>query len=489
MSIFPATPSFTGVNAPSRFEAEVLDLPVEGAIPGEINGAFYRVQPDPQFPPRLGDDIAFNGDGAVSMFRFKDGKVDFRHRWVRTDKWKREREAGRALFGAYRNPLSDDPSVKGVHRGTANTNAFIHGGKLYALKEDSPAVIMDPLTLETRGYTDFNGKMTGRTFTAHPKIDPDTGHMIAFGYAAKGLCTRDVVYYEIDPQGRLVRETWFELPYYCMLHDFGVTRDYAVFHVVPIIGSWERLEKGMPHFGFDRKLPVYLGVLPRRAGAEAADMRWFKAENLFASHVMNAYNEGSKIHFDTPVAEGNMFPFFPDVDGAPFDPIKARSYLTRWTVDMDSNAETFESSTRLSDMIGEFPRMDDRFSGRRYRYGWMLVQDFEQPVELRGASAAGLLMNTLGLVDVESGAQQSWWVGASSSLQEPCFIPRAADAAEGDGYIVALANRLDEGGRADLLMFNALKIAEGPIAVIKLPLRLRMGLHGNWADARDIGAQ
>ena len=32
---------------------------------------------------------------------------------------------------------------------------------------------MDPATLETEGYTKFDGKMTGQTFTAHPKIDPD----------------------------------------------------------------------------------------------------------------------------------------------------------------------------------------------------------------------------------------------------------------------------------------------------------------------------
>ena len=37
--------------------------------------------------------------------------------------------AGKALFGAYRNPLTDDESVKGQIRGTANTNAWLFGGK------------------------------------------------------------------------------------------------------------------------------------------------------------------------------------------------------------------------------------------------------------------------------------------------------------------------------------------------------------------------
>ena len=61
MAQFPNTPSFTGFNTPSRIEADIADLAHEGTIPEGLNGAFYRVQPDAQFPPRLGDDIAFNG--------------------------------------------------------------------------------------------------------------------------------------------------------------------------------------------------------------------------------------------------------------------------------------------------------------------------------------------------------------------------------------------------------------------------------------------
>jgi hypothetical protein len=60
MAQFPDTPSFTGFNAPSRIECDIPNLAHEGVIPPELNGAFFRVQPDAQFPPRLGDDISFN---------------------------------------------------------------------------------------------------------------------------------------------------------------------------------------------------------------------------------------------------------------------------------------------------------------------------------------------------------------------------------------------------------------------------------------------
>ncbi|PJG46204.1 lignostilbene alpha-beta-dioxygenase [Sphingobium sp. LB126] len=484
MTSFPNTPSFTGFNTPSRVEADVQDLNVVGTVPAEMDGAFYRVQPEHQFPPLLGDDIAFNGDGMISMFRIKGGKVDFHQRWAKTDKWKLENEAGRALFGAYRNPLTDDESVKGRIRGTANTNAYIHGGKLYGLKEDSPALAMDPATLETEGYTDFGGKMKGETFTAHPKTDPVTGNMCGFGYASKGILTRDMTYYEISPQGELLYDIWFETPYYCMMHDFAITEDYALFSVMPMTSSWERLKAGKPHFGFDTSMPSHLAVVPRKPGTAADEIRWFKGESCFTAHVMNAYQEGSKLILDMPVAQNNMMPFFPDINDKPFDPMAGRTFLTRWTVDLSQNEEEYRSE-RLSDMIGEFPRYDERYTGRKYRYGWMVVIDPSQPVELKGGSAGGWVMNTLGMVDLETGEEQKYWVGPTSSIQEPCFVPRSKDAPEGDGWIVMVCNRLDTHG-SDLLIFEATRIADGPIATVNIPVRLRFGLHGNWASAEDL---
>jgi len=483
---FPRTSNFSGFFAPSGVEADVARLEVvQGAVPPELDGAFYRVAPDPQFPPLAGDDIWFNGDGMVSMFRFRDGAVSLKQRWARTEKFMLEREAGRALFGMYRNPLTDDAAVHGRIRSTANTNVVLHGGRLLALKEDSPPTALDPVTLETTDAVyDFDGALGSQTFTAHPKIDPKTGDMLAFGYAARGLLTRDMAFYTIDPAGRITREVWFEIPYYCMMHDFGITEDYVVFHVVPITSDWQRLEQRQPHFGFDRNRPIHLGVLPRDGTAQ--DIRWFSAPNCFASHVVNAFNVGSKVHFDTPTAPGNMFPFFPDYEGAPFDPQAAQSRVTRWTVDMLGNSDEIEM-TQLSEVVGEFPRIDDRRAGLPYRYGYLLVQDLDKPVDLPGGrSATGLMMNTLARIDLETGEHDDFWVGPVSSLQEPAFIPRPGSTEEGDGYLVTIENRLGEMA-SRLLVLDARALASGPVATLQLPFRLRPGLHGNWYGADKIG--
>ena len=480
MSHYPKTRLFTGTLRPVRLEGDILDIEIDGEVPTQLNGTFHRVHPDQQFPPKFDDDQFFNGDGMVTMFRFRGGKIDFKQRYIHTDKFKLERDAGKALFGAYRNPLTDDEAVKGKIRGTANTNVMVHAGELYAMKEDSPCFLMDPLTLESKGYTDFGGTLKTQTFCAHPKIDPKTGNFCGFGYATKGLLTKDMCYFEIDPKGKVLFEIPFENKYYCMMHDFAVTEDYVVFHTIPIVSSWERLEKRLPHFGFDTTLPIYLGVLPRKGGT-AKDMRWFTAPNCFGSHVMNAFNDGTKIHFDIPEAKNNVFPFFPDVHGTPFDPIAGRPFLTRWTVDMASKSDQFEKREKLSDLIDEFPRIDDRYATFAYRHGWMLVMDPDMPFEGPGGRISGFVMNKIAHIDLQTGKQDAWWAGPQSICQEPCFIPRHKDAAEGDGYIIALVDNLIT-NYSDLVILDALRLAEGPIARAKLPIRLRSGLHGNYAD-------
>jgi len=487
MTHFPDNPGFTGTLRPLRLQGDILDMEIEGEIPSELDGAFHRVHPDNQFAPMFDDDQFFNGDGMVSMFRVHGGKVDFRQRYAHTDKWKLENKAGRSLFGQYRNHLTDDPSVAGQIRGTANTNVMVHGGKLYAMKEDSPCLLMDPNTLETFGYTDFDGRQQSKTFCAHPKIDPVTGNMCAFSYMSKGPMTYDMSYMEISPAGELLFEVPFENKYLCMMHDFGITQDYAVFNVMPLITSMERLEKRMPYFGFDPSLPVWLAVVPRKAGASAKDVRWFKAPaNCFTGHVMNAFNDGTKVYFDLPIAAKNSFPFFPDVTGAPFDPIGGLSYLTRWTVDLASNGEEFEQVEKMTSWADEFPRIDDRYAGQAYRHGWMLAFDTGRRYEGPPGPFVGAL-NTLCHIDLATGETKSWWPGATSGIQEPCFIPKSADAPEGEGYIVALVDD-HVANYSDLCFFDAQRVDEGPIARAKLPIKIRQGLHGNWSTARQLAA-
>ncbi len=137
-------------------------------------------------------------------------------------------------------------------------------------------------------------------------------------------------------------------------------------------------------------------------------------------------------------------------------------------------------------MPGEFPRIDDRFAGKPYRHGWMITYDFAKPYNGPPGPFAGVI-NSLTHYDHATGEEQSWWCGPDGALQEPCFIPRSADAPEGDGYLIALVDD-HLANYSDLCIFDALDVAKGPICRAKLPIRLRQGLHGNWASGAKLAA-
>ena len=268
---FPDAPGTFGggpAGTNNRAEIDLHDCEVEGNLPRDLDGAFYRVGPDPQYPkqPEYARDIAFDGEGHVSMFRIKDGHVDYKTRYARTQRWKAQHEARRSLFGMYRNPLTDDPSVAGLSRGTANTQLFVHHGKLLVLKEDSPPVYMDPLTLETiDDYYTFGGKMESQTHTAHPKIDSETGEYISFGYEATGMASKDIYLFSVDRTGAVNWSAMVQAPYSGMMHDFAVTQRHIVLFLTAMVPNMEQMRAGGVHFSYDGRLPTYLGVM-RRGG-------------------------------------------------------------------------------------------------------------------------------------------------------------------------------------------------------------------------------
>jgi carotenoid cleavage dioxygenase-like enzyme len=209
---FPADPFFCGNYAPISFEADAPDLPVHGELPKDLAGTLYRNGPNPQFAPRDRQHHWFIGDGMIHAFHIADGRVGYRNRWVRTPKWELEHDARRALFGSWGNPATTDPSVQGRDGGVANTNIVWHAGKLFALEEGHRPFVLDPETLASRGYWDFAGAFRGARFTAHPKIDPQTGEMVFFAYSAAGRFSPTLAYGVIDKAGTLIRFDQFDAP-------------------------------------------------------------------------------------------------------------------------------------------------------------------------------------------------------------------------------------------------------------------------------------
>ncbi|MDH6219591.1 carotenoid oxygenase family protein [Streptomyces pseudovenezuelae] len=481
---FPRSPQMSGWEAPQRFEGDIYDLEIEGEVPADLDGSFFRVAPDPQYPPMMGDDIFINGDGSVSAFRIQNGHIDFKMRYVQTPRYLREREARQSLFGLYRNPYTDDPSVAGLSRSTGNTNVVMHNGLLWALKEDSLPIALDPLTLETIGASDFAGQVSSRTFTAHPKFDPETGDMYCFGYEAKGEATDDIAYYVIDPAGKVKHETWFKQPYPGMVHDMAITENYVIFPVAPFTSDAERMRAGGLHWQWEPGLDVVYGVIPRFGGPE--DVRWFSGPNAFVGHTLNAFEDRGKIYYDVPLTDGNVFGFFPDAEGRSSAPGELKGAVMRVELD-PRRADLRAQGEVLLPTMAEFPAVDERYVSGAYRHVFLMdIDPALLDLSRVPAKPANMMYNRFLHVDAHSGTVRSSWApGPSATVQEPVFVPRGAGAPEGDGYLIGLVNRLDE-VRSDLVVLDTADITAGPVASARLPFRMKNALHGDWAGVEEF---
>ena len=452
-------PYLAGNFAPVRSEDD-FDLTVTGEIPRQLRGALFRTGPNPRFEPRDPNHHWFAGDGMVHGFYVEDGKVRYRNRYVRTPKWRDENAAGRSLFGTFGNPMTTDPSVMGHDSGVANTNIVAHAGRLLALEEAHAPFAMDAASLDSLGYADdYAGKVT-----AHPKIDPKTGEMVWFAYSVgEGWFSSGMVYGVTDAAGKVVRRDAFQAPFSSMVHDFLVTENHVLFPVLPLTGSLERAMSGRPAYAWEPDKGSHVGVM--RRDADVATMRWFNAPACYVFHPMNAWEADGKLYAD--VMRYDAAPLFPSVDGARGQKTAAR--LVRWTFDLAGDSDAIREEA-IDDLDGEFPRVDPRFEMLPNRHGWY------------GADPTGARTVKLGAIahlDHQTGRRQVYELGAGDATSEPVFVPRSADAAEGDGWLTAVVWRAAE-DRSDLLVFEALDIAKGPIAIAQMPRRVPFGFHGNW---------
>jgi carotenoid cleavage dioxygenase-like enzyme len=472
---FPDTPTFTGLNKPCRIEGEINDLEYDGALPTGLRGTFYRCGPDPRFAPLLGDDININGDGMVTLFRFGEGFIDFRSRYVRTEKYQLERAAHRALFGRYRNPYTSDPQVAGRDATTSNTNVFFHAGRLFALKEDGLPHELDPHSLETIGRHNFEGRLQSLTRTAHPKLDPATGELLSHGYEARGLATPDISVQFISRDGALTREEFVQAPYPSFMHDWAATAEHVIFPVTPTTADEARMRRGGAHWMFQPGLDTFFGIL--RRDAPARDLRWFRVPNCSLGHVLNAFHDGDQVYVDIHVSERNQFPFIENADGSVFDRDKAVPRLTRFRFDLAAPADRFSTEVLYEDFM-EMPIVDPRYALHPYRRGFAAILDRNRPLNIMGTIGFG--WNTLASLDLATRGVRRYYVGDNTTTGEPCFVPRSAGAPEGDGYLLAVLTCYDRAPQTRLIILDTQDIEHGPIATVYLPLLLRGAVHGNW---------
>ena len=156
----------------------------------------------------------------VHGVRLRDGQAEwYRNRYVQTPFIA---EPVDSTSSTRRSPMDMKASK-------ANTNVVGHAGKILALEEGHFPYVLDG-DLTTVGPTDFGGALTG-SFTAHPKICPVTGELLAFGYSR--VRAVPALPAGSRPTARLVQTEDITVGGPTMMHDFNVTRNHVIFMDLP----------------------------------------------------------------------------------------------------------------------------------------------------------------------------------------------------------------------------------------------------------------
>jgi len=466
----PPEAGWSGGFCDLRVEHGFVPLDVDGALPPELEGTFYR-----NGPGRFG--VAgeryrhwFDGDGAVSAVRMTGGKAFGAAKLVRTAGMLREQQAGRRLFGSYDTPMARPlrEIFLGDTKNPANTSVLLWQSRLFATCEAGKPYEVSTDDLSTVGETDLGGAI-GAAFSAHPHYVPQRRCTYNFGIRRGRKSSVDV--YALPDDGAARRITTFTVDGTRMNHDFAVSERHAVFVFAPAFLSLPALLFG--------KGPTSGAKWRPERGAEIVVVPLddpekiirFTIDACMLEHSVNAFEEGGKvyvdyIHYASP--EG--------LEGFARGLVRGRidaplaNEVRRLVI--DPTRRTAVSETLLDRRV-ELPRVADRVVGARHRFVYYAGFTAKRPDSHFDAVVKH---------DLDTGAISTYAPGRDQYPSEAVFVARPGAAREDDGWLLTLVyDAVADASRLDVL--DARRIDERPVASCRFEQPIPLGFHGLWAPA------
>tara|TARA_R110002049_G_scaffold222206_9_gene393815 strand:+ start:1151 stop:2629 length:1479 start_codon:yes stop_codon:yes gene_type:complete len=447
---------------------------ISGEIPAGLAGTLFLNGPGRN---RIGDQQYghwFDGDGMISAVTIRDGRVHYKNRYVRTPKYVNETAAQKILYRGVGTQIPGGP-LKNMFRApgnAANTSVILHAGKLLALWEGGKPWELDPATLDTVGeYHYDNGFTSMQPFSAHPRVDPNTGELYNFGVF--GIPKPKLHFYKIDPNGAMVANTSQYVGDYAMCHDFAITERYAIFILCPafmrspfkfLLG----LRSVFESIEFDNSEHTKVIVLDL---ATAQVVGEYEFDCFFGFHLGNAREHADEISVDALCVDtmdvmGGLSDVFME-RGDDFQFLANGARFNRLTLNLATGAASKEEIKGA--IAGEFPAWNPRCTGRDNRYTWLATI-------VENGTPYGF--NAFQKVDHLSGELKLHDFGEGRFCSEPNVIPAEEGAAEDEGYLIAMVYNHAR-GKSEIVIVDAADM-QRELAVIPLEHHVPFGFHGHF---------
>ncbi|XP_073055506.1 probable carotenoid cleavage dioxygenase 4, chloroplastic [Primulina eburnea] len=467
---------------------------VEGTLPSCLDGAYIRNGPNPQFIPQ-GPYHLFDGDGMLHSVRIRDGEATFCSRFIKTYKYTVEREIGSPVmlnvFSAF-NGLAASIARCAVTFGrvlareydprhgfgTANTSLALFAGKLFALGEsDLPYRIKitpngDIITLGR--HESFGAPFT--TMTAHPKIDPETHEAFAFRQSITFM-PPFLIYFKINKQGEKQQEVpIFSLPELSLIHDFAVSKKYAIFPDTQIVMNPKNILKGMPAISVDLKKVPRLGIVPRDA-VDESEIWWVEVPGFNMVHAVNAWDEDRGGGETIVMVATNVLSVEHVLDRMDL----THAFLER--IEINVKEKTVKRRA-LSSANLDFAVINPANTGKKNRY---IYAAMGSPMpKISGVVKIDTSLSTVESKDCTVASRQ---YGHNCYGGEAIFVSRDLDDAttteEDDGYLVTYVHN-EITSESKFIVMDARSPTLEIVAVVRLPQRVPYGFHGIFVREFDL---
>lgn len=440
---------------------------IVGKLPSDLSGRFYR-----NGPGRF--DLAgeryshwFDGDGFAQCWQIQDGKVSHQGKFIQTQKLQNEERVGKFLYPAFGTHLARAQVKNSDSVNSANTNLLPVNGSLYALWEGGSATELDPATLATRGIKAWREDLAAMPFSAHPKIAAN-GELWNFG-AMPGA--DKMALYRLDQSGKVAQFGLLDIPKLAMVHDFAISAAHLIFLIAPYDVQRQAHSSLLEMHHWAGSGPQARGL--RAVVVAKADLsirQIFELPPAMVFHLGNAFDDGMTTRLDAClISEGDVLqalsaPMRGETRLAKQD----RSFAAQITLDYRSKQG---SVTRLFG-ASDFPRVMPQVVAKRHR-----------KLALLSSSKLGdAKFDAVAVVDTDSGKVDQYSFGSDWQVEEHILVPRKNARSETDGYLLGVAQHLIA-KQTVLVVFDAAKIAAGPIAQARLAYRAPICFHGNFLAA------
>ncbi len=455
----------------AREESYVIDS-VEGEIPEFIRGSYYLNGPARFSRGGLSYRHWLDGDGMVCALRFESGGVRFTNRFVRSAKFVAEEEAGCPMFRAFGTSFETDRMKRGIGlESPVNVSVYPYQNMVLAFGEQGMPWELDPVTLETRGEHNFGGALNDISpFAAHPKFDSVTGEMFNFGvaYAAVGP---QLNLYRFGDGGKLIYRKRLPLDYACSIHDFGLSEHYVVFYLSPYVLNMESLTRDgrtlMEALNWEPERGSRLLIVSRETGEQVANI---SLGHRYCLHLINCYEDESRLMVDVLELDRPIYDQYQVVPDLFTDVCEGQP--VRFVIDVNER-ELVETAAIDYLLAPDFPSVAPRQFTQPYRDFWML-----------GISATG----HHGRKFFDQLVHANWTCAKACDVYqapplhylggEPIFIADSRHA--GEGAVICQTFNAERVSSA-FTIFNAFKVAAGPIATIRLREPIHLGFHAAFS--------